>query len=122
MIQLTNEQLKKLQGIQLDMLVEIKRICEKHDIKYSLIGGTLLGAIRHKGYIPWDDDADVGMLREDYERFRKIAEEELDSEKYYFQDDRNTEGDNHIFFEGNRYFMCSGYFKYGYIILCVIYI
>lgn len=92
MIQLTNEQLKKLQGIQLDMLVEIKRICEKHDIKYSLIGGTLLGAIRHKGYIPWDDDADVGMLREDYERFRKIAEEELDSEKYYFQDDRNTEG------------------------------
>lgn len=92
MIQLSNEQLKQLQSIQLDMLKEVKRICERHDIKYSLIGGTLLGAVRHHGYIPWDDDADVGMMREDYEKFRVVCEEELDSEKYYFQDDRNTEG------------------------------
>lgn len=91
MIQLSNEQLKCLQAMQLEMLLEVKRICEKHDIKYSLIGGTLLGAIRHAGYIPWDDDADIGMLREDYEKFRDIVEEEIDSEKYYFQDDRNTE-------------------------------
>lgn len=92
MIQLTKGQLKRLQAIQLDMLIEVKRVCEKHNIKYSLIGGTLLGAIRHKGYIPWDDDADVGMLRTDYEKFRIICDEELDKEKYYFQDDRNTEG------------------------------
>lgn len=92
MIQLTEEQLRKLQAIQLEMLIEVRRICEKYDIKYSLIGGTLLGAIRHKGYIPWDDDADIGMLRADYERFRIICNKELDAEKYYFQDDRNTEG------------------------------
>ena len=92
MIHLTNDQLKRLQTIQMDMLLEVKRICGKHNIQYSLIGGTLLGAIRHNGYIPWDDDADIGMLREDYERFRIVCETELDKEKYYFQDDRNIEG------------------------------
>ena len=80
MLQLTDEQLKSLQAIQLDMLLEIRRICEKHQIKYSLIGGTLLGALRHSGYIPWDDDADVGMLRAEYERFRQVCPEELDRE------------------------------------------
>lgn len=92
MIYLTDEQLKRLHEIQMDMLLEVRRICTKHNIKYSLIGGTLLGAVRHKGFIPWDDDADVGMLREDYERFRITCESELDEEKYYFQDDRNIEG------------------------------
>lgn len=92
MIQLMDGELQRLQKIQLDMLLEVKRICDKNHIKYSLIGGTLLGAIRHKGYIPWDDDADVGMLRDDYEKFRVLCESELDTDKYYFQDDRNTEG------------------------------
>ncbi len=92
MINLTSEQLEKLHAIQLDMLLEVRRICDKHGIKYSLIGGTLLGAIRHKGYIPWDDDADIGMLRKDYEKFRLVCRSELDREKYYFQDDRNTKG------------------------------
>lgn len=92
MVQLTDEHLRRLHKIQLDMLIEVRRICNKYDIKYSLIGGTLLGAVRHQGYIPWDDDADVGMLRKDYEKFRKVCQTELDSEKYYFQDDRNTKG------------------------------
>lgn len=92
MIHLKAEQLEQLHRIQVDMLLEVKRICEKHGIKYSLIGGTLLGAVRHQDYIPWDDDADVGMLRRDYEKFRKICKKELNADKYYFQDDRNTPG------------------------------
>lgn len=92
MIQLTKQQLTRLRKIQVEMLLEVKRICCKYNIMYSLIGGTLLGAVRHKGYIPWDDDADVGMLRKDYERFRKACAKELDRERYYFQDDRNTKG------------------------------
>lgn len=69
--------LEKVQKILLAYLLEIDRICKKHDIKYFLAGGTLLGAIRHHGFIPWDDDADVMMLREDYEKFRQVVQEEL---------------------------------------------
>ena len=88
---LSPEEFRKMQLMQTDMLVELDRVCRKHNITYSLTGGTLLGAVRHKGYIPWDDDADVGMLREEYEKFKKVAHE-LDPELCYFQDHTTDEG------------------------------
>lgn len=69
--------LDTIQNILLSFLLEIDRICKKHNIKYFLAGGTLLGAVRHKGFIPWDDDADVMMLRDDYDRFLKVLPYEL---------------------------------------------
>lgn len=92
MIELNKEQLRQLQLIELEMLIEVDRICKKCNIKYAIAGGTLLGAVRHQGFIPWDDDADVGMLREEYEKFRVACETELDNTRFYFQDNRNTEG------------------------------
>lgn len=71
------ELLRKVQLTQLEIAKEIKRVCEENDIGYFLCCGTLLGAVRHQGFIPWDDDLDVGMLREDYEKFCRIAPEKL---------------------------------------------
>lgn len=65
------------------LLKELDRICKKHNINYFMDSGTLIGAVRHKGNIPWDDDVDVTMLRKDYERFVKIVKDEL-SEGYEF--------------------------------------
>lgn len=92
MIELTEDMLIKLHNIQLEMLVEVDRICRKCGIKYNIIAGTLLGAVRHKGYIPWDDDADVGLLRDEYEKFREACKIELDTTRFVFQDHRNTKG------------------------------
>ncbi len=69
--------LPKLHNCQLIIAREIKRICDENNIKYFIIAGTLLGAVRHGGFIPWDDDMDIGMLREDYEKFLKIAKKDL---------------------------------------------
>lgn len=70
-------ELRELQLCQLDIALDIKKICEENDIKYFLIAGTLLGAVRHKGFIPWDDDLDIGMLREDYNKFIEVCQTKL---------------------------------------------
>ena len=72
------QRLRELQLIELDIFKEIDRICKNNNLKYYLIEGSLLGAVRHKGFIPWDDDFDIGMFREDYEKFLDIADGQLD--------------------------------------------
>ena len=90
--QLTPEELREVQLVELELLCEVDRVCRKCGINYRIVAGTMLGAVRHNGFIPWDDDADVGFLREEYEQFRKACETELDTSRFYFQDHRNTPG------------------------------
>ena len=92
MIQLDNRTLRQVQMTELELLCEVERICRKRDIHYNIIAGTMLGAVRHGGFIPWDDDADVAMLRPEYERFREACREELDTDRFYFQDHTVTPG------------------------------
>ena len=68
--------LKEIQAACLELLKEFDRVCREHGLRYSLAAGTLLGAVRHKGFIPWDDDVDVYMSRPDYEKFRRLVLEE----------------------------------------------
>jgi lipopolysaccharide cholinephosphotransferase len=91
------EILRRIQLIELDMLIEFDRICRKHNIKYTIGAGTLLGAVRHKGFIPWDDDIDVFMLYEEYKTFLNVAEKELDCEKYFLRT-QETDVDNNLTF------------------------
>lgn len=90
------EALKKLQDIELDILIMLKDFCLQHDISWFLDGGTVLGAARHRGFIPWDDDIDIGMLREDYDRFVSLAKTELPS-GYSLHDWSNTPGYSAMF-------------------------
>lgn len=83
--ELTTEEVRRMQLLQLDMMVEFDRLCKQEGIHYVICCGTLLGAVRHKGYIPWDDDADIAMLRKEYEKFRKVAHK-LNRDICFFQD------------------------------------
>lgn len=74
---MTYEQLKQIQQVQLTIMDEVHRVCVEHDLKYYMIGGTALGAIRHNGFIPWDPDIDIAMPREDYEKFVTVYSKEL---------------------------------------------
>ena len=83
--EMTPEELRRMQLIQLELLKEVDRICLKYNISYSVEGGTLLGTVRHKGFIPWDDDVDIAMVRSEYRRFCRACKKELNTEKYFFQ-------------------------------------
>ncbi|CAM4219493.1 LicD family protein [Erysipelothrix inopinata] len=76
-----------IQQEEFNILCEFDRICKKHNLKYSLGYGTMLGAVRHHGFIPWDDDVDVIMSRDEYNRFLSIVDEEL-NDNYSFVDNK----------------------------------
>ncbi len=80
--------LKEIQDCELRMLKDIDKICRENNLKYSLAWGTMLGAVRHQGFIPWDDDADIDMPYKDMKKFEKIIAKEY-SDVYFF-DGRNT--------------------------------
>lgn len=93
-----NTYLWRVQQIQVELLKEFDRICREHGINYNISFGTLLGAVRHKGFIPWDDDIDVTLCSEDFDRLDEIMKKELDDEKYYFRCPANEEN-NHLIFK-----------------------
>jgi lipopolysaccharide cholinephosphotransferase len=92
--------LKELKIKQLDILSYVSQFCKEHEINYWLDCGTLIGAIRHQGYIPWDDDIDVGMLRSDYEKFFRIFNS-MSVAKYKLNS--SGEGNVHIYAYGKVY-------------------
>lgn len=87
-------ELRDLQLQELDILRECLKIINKYSLRYYMLGGTFLGAIRHKGFIPWDDDIDIGMPRDDYEKFCVYAEDELELPFWLstFQNDNDHNG------------------------------
>ena len=87
--EMTNDELKTLQKVLLSMVEEFDDVCQKNNINYMLGGGSCLGAVRHKGFIPWDDDMDINMTREDYLKLRKVFKSELEK-KYWLQSPEDT--------------------------------
>ena len=68
-----SDNLREIQLLELEILKQVLNICNTHSLTYYMLGGTLLGAVRHKGFIPWDDDIDIGLPRPDYEKFIEYA-------------------------------------------------
>lgn len=81
---LVEKKIKKVWAVQMEMLEKFDGVCKKHGLKYWAFDGTLLGAVRHQGFIPWDDDIDVAMFRDDYTRLQRIAPQEF-TEPYFYQ-------------------------------------
>lgn len=92
------KEIKEVRLIQLELLEKVKEVCNNNDLKYFAIYGTLLGAIRNQGYIPWDDDIDIAMPRQDYNRLLKLEEKESVFGENYFLQNLHTE--QTVFFGG----------------------
>lgn len=86
-----SSKMKEVWAVQLDLFAEFDRVCRKYDIKYVASGGTLLGAVRHHGYIPWDDDMDLMMMRDQYEKLCEVAPSEF-RHPYFFQTEYTDPG------------------------------
>ncbi len=86
-----SSKMKEVWAVELDLLVKLQEICKKHNIEYYADGGTLLGCARHQGFIPWDDDIDIAMTRENYEKFCKVAQKEC-SHPYFLQTEKTDPG------------------------------
>lgn len=81
---IVTEKMKHIWATEIDLYLEFARICEKYELKYFVFWGSMLGAVRHKGFVPWDDDMDVALFRDDYEKFLKVAPLELKA-PYFLQ-------------------------------------
>ena len=92
----TKKELENLKTCLMYIMKDIHRVCVENDIRYFCYGGTMLGAVRHKGFIPWDDDMDICMPRPDYERFMQIADAKL-KEDLFVENYKNTKGYGHPF-------------------------
>ena len=90
-VSISNEDRRKVQLLELEIFDELCRICEKYNIIYMVSYGSLIGAIRHNGYIPWDDDLDLCMMREDYDKCKEVCKKELDKRFFYQSHDTDEE-------------------------------
>ena len=90
---MVSSDMKKVWAVLLDLLNEFRRVCEKHSLRWWVTAGTLLGTIRHQGFIPWDDDIDVMMPREDFDKFVEISKSEF-SYPYFLQNEYSDPGSN----------------------------
>ena len=86
-----SSQMKQVWAVELDLLNKILEVCKKYNIKIIASGGTLLGAVRHKGFIPWDDDIDLMMMRDQYDKLCDVAEKEF-TYPYFFQTEYTDPG------------------------------
>lgn len=93
---MNRDELRSLQLSELEILQMFKQLCESNHLRFYITAGTLLGAVRHQGFIPWDDDIDVVMPRKDYDKLRDICKSELPSD-YYFQDSFTEENFPYFF-------------------------
>lgn len=91
-----SRQMKEIWAVQLDLFAEFDRVCRKYNITYIASGGTMLGAVRHHGYIPWDDDMDLMMTRKEYDKLCNIAPSEF-KHPYFFQTEQTEPGSHRWF-------------------------